>query len=175
LKPQQDKFVKDKLLNEIFQEIADENTETGETSYQEEKNIDHNKKLTKKKTIQKIRQRVIIAMLVILILFILFSPSDKTNTTNVIDGQKNMYTIPEANQVPTPEELKKAIEEAKKEKEVLVKEAPVIEISEKAMLMDVPTPNAKPLTVEKQEEKPKEKSKTDREKAKNSLMQQMQN
>ena len=96
-----------------------------------------------------------------------------------------MYTIPEANQVPTQEELKETIEEAvvEEKKEVLVKEEPVIEISEKAMMMDVPTPNAKTLTVEKPgeepsekpEKKPKEKPKTEREKAKNSLMQQMQN
>lgn len=171
MKPQQDKFAKDKLLNEIFQEIADENAETGETRYQEEKSIDHGKKLARKRLIQKIRQRVIIVLLIALILFVLFNPNDDTSDLDIIDTKENMYSIPMANQIPTEaEELNK---------EVLPREEPMIKISEKVMMIDVPTPNAKTLAVEKPTENTNiltgEEPKTTREKAKNLLMEQMQN
>jgi len=165
LKAQQDKFVKDKLLNEILQEIADENDETGKTSSQEEKNPYSNKKLSKKKNIQKTRQRVIIALLVILIIFVLFNPNEETSDMNILDDKKSMYSIPIANQIPAEDEQDK--------KEILAKEEPMIKISESAPKIDtksIPEPtteDTKVLTVEE--------PKTTREKAKDLLMQQMQN
>jgi len=166
LKPQQDKFVKDKLLNEIFQEIADENAETGETPYQEEKSPDYSKKLSKKKNIQKIRQRVIIALLVILIIFVLFNPNEETSDMNILDDKQSMYSIQKENQILTETEDKK------NEKEALAKEEPMIKISESTPRVDtksIPEPtteNTKILTVEE--------PKTVREKAKELLMEQMQ-
>lgn len=170
MKPQQDKFVKDKLLNQIFQEIADENAETDETPYQEEENPDYSKKLSRKKTIQKIRQRVIIALLVILIIFVLFNSNEETNNTDILNDEKSMYSIPKANQIPTESEETK-IKAANKE--VLVKEEPPIKIPESAPMADtksIPeatTENTKILTIEE--------PKTARENAKDILMQQMQN
>ena len=170
MKPQQDKFVKDRLLNEIFQEIADENAETGETPYQEERSPDYSKKLSKKKNIQKTRQRVIIVLLVILIIFVLFNPSDETSDMNILDDKKSMYSIPIANQIPTENEQAKR---EKDKKEVLDKEEPMIKISESTPMVDtksIPEPtieNTKVLTVEE--------PKTVREKAKELLMEQMQN
>ena len=170
MKPQQDKFVKDKLLKQIFQEIAEENAEIGEPPYQEEKSPDYSKTLSKKRNIQKIRQRVIIAMLLILIIFVLFNPNDETSDHEIHDSKKNMYNIPIANQIPTEAE-KSEIE--KENKEVLVKEKPLIKISEKKPMVntkiipEAPIESAKTLTVEE--------PKTAREKAKDILMQQMQN
>ena len=167
MKQQQDKFVKDKLLNEIFQEIADENAETDETPYQEEQSPDYSKKLSKKKNIQKIRQRVIIVLLVILIIFVLFNPNEETSDMNILDDKKRMYNIPKANQIPIE------VEERKDKKEILAKEEPMIKISESVPMLDtksIPEPtieNTKVLTVEE--------PKTAREKAKEILMKQMQN
>jgi hypothetical protein len=178
LKPQQDKFVKDKLLNEIFQEIADENAATGDTGYQEEKSIDHGKKLARKRLIQKIRQRVIIALLVVLIIFVLFSPKYDTSDLDIIDNKKDMYIVPKANQISVEEEQRevKAEQEAreqKKEREKSAKKAPTIKISEKETIIDtkiIPEPDTKNTqTLNIQEPK------TAREKAKNQLMHQMQN
>ena len=169
MKPQQDKFVKDKLLNEIFQEIADENAGTDDTGYHEEDSMDYRKKLSKKRNIQKIRQRVIIAMLVILIIFVLFNPNDETSDHEIHDTKENMYSIPIANQIPTEAEEAEIEEE---NKEVLLKEEPLIKISESVPMADtksIPEPtteNTKVLTVEE--------PKTTREKAKDLLMEQMQ-
>lgn len=170
MKPQQDKFVKDKLLKQIFQEIAEENAEIGEPPYQEEKSPDYSKKLSKKRNIQKIRQRVIIAMLVILIIFVLFNPNDETSNMNILDDKKSMYSIPITNQIPTEDKQTKI---EKDKKEVLAKEEPMIKISESAAMVDtknIPEPtteNTKVLTMEE--------PKTAREKAKDILMEQMQN
>ena len=162
MKPQQDKFVKDKLLNEIFQEIADENGETDDTAYYEEKSIDYDQKLSKKKTIQRNRQRIIIALLIVLIILILFNPNEKTSDQETHDNKENMYSIPIANQIPT-----------KENNEVLAKEEPMIKISESAPLSDtkiIPQESIESIeTLEVQEPK------TEREKAKSLLMQQMQN
>lgn len=170
MKPQQDKFVKDKLLNQIFQEIADENTETDETPYQEEKKPDYSKKLSRKKTIQKIRQRIIIVLLVILIIFVLFNSNEETNDMDILNDKKSMYSIPKANQISTESEETKIKAE---NKEVSVKEEPPIKIPESAPIADtksIPeatTENEKVLTIKE--------PKTARENAKDILMQQMQN
>jgi len=170
LKPQQDKFVKDKLLNEIFQEIADENGATDNTSYQKEKNTNDSKKLSKKRNIQKIRQRIIIAILLILIIFVLFNSNDKTSDHKIHDSKENIYSIPIANQIPTEDKQDKR---EKEKKEVLAKDEPMIKISESVPMVDtksipeLTTENTKVLTVEE--------PKTAREKAKDILMEQMQN
>jgi len=170
LKPQQNKFVKDKLLNKIFQEIADENAGTDSTGYQEENNTDYSKELSKKRKLQTIRLRIIIVLLVILILYVLFNPKEETNTLNLQDPKENIYSIPIANQIPTEAEEAEIEEE---NKEVLAKEEPLIKISESAPMTDtksIPEPtteNTKVLTVEE--------PKTTREKAKDILMEQMQN
>ncbi len=167
MKPQQDKFVKDKLLNEIFQEIADENAATDNTAYPKEKNTNNRKKLSIKRNIQKTRQRIIIAILLILIIFVLFNPNDETSDMNILDDKKSMYNIPKANQIPIE------VEERKDKKEILAKEEPMIKISESVPMLDtksIPEPtieNTKVLTVEE--------PKTAREKAKEILMKQMQN
>ena len=183
MKKQQDKFVKDQLLNEIFQEIADENAEADNTGYQEEKSIDHSKKLARKKLIQKIRQRVIIAVLVVLILFVLFNPNDDTSDLDIIDSKTNMYSVPKANQISVEEEQReikeaqKAQEEEKERQEKkelakkeLIGKEPIIKISEKETIVEtkiIPEADTK-KTQHVQEPK------TAREKAKNQLMQQMQ-
>ena len=179
MKPQQDKFTKDKLLNEIFQEIADENAPADDTGYQEEKNIDDSKKLARKRLIQKIRQRVIIVLLIALIIFVLFSPKDDTSDLDIIDNEKDMYIVPIANQISVEEnqrEIKEKQEEEKKskerkEKEKSAKKEPIIKISEKQTTIDtkiIPKSNTKNT-------QPVQEPKTVREKAKNQLMQQMQN
>lgn len=167
MKPQQDKFVKDKLLNEIFQEIADENVTTGDTGYQEEKSTDHGKKLARKRLIQKIRQRVIIALLVGLIIFVLFNPNDDTSDLDIIDNKKDMYIVPKANQISVEEEQREVKEAQEQKKE------PIIKISEKETPVDtkiIPEADSK-STQSLNIQEPK----TAREKAKNQLMQQMQN
>lgn len=175
LKPQQDKFVKDKLLHEIFQEIADENAEAGSTGYQEEKNIDYSKQLSKKRTIQKIRQRIIIAMLVILIIFVLFSPNDEADSTDLLDSKQSMYSIPKANQITTEEEQRETDEAGKEAlvKEVLAKEEPMIKTSETKMMPDtkiIPKVNTRNTPIPNVQE-----PRTEREKAKALLRQQLQN
>jgi hypothetical protein len=197
LKPQQDKFVKDKLLNEIFQEIADENVANGDAEYQEEKSTDYNKTLSKKKKLQTIRLRIIIVVLVTLILFVLFNPKDDTSD---LGSNTNIYSIPKANQIPTEEEAKQealakkealakqaalarkealakqaalARKEALAKQVSLIKKEPIINIAEKETIVDkkiIPKPDTKNTqTLNIQEPK------TAREKAKNQLMQQMQN
>ncbi|PHS40999.1 MAG: hypothetical protein COB07_03125 [Sulfurovum sp.] len=164
MKPQQDKFVKDKLLNEIFQEIADENTATDETPYQEEKSTDDSKELSKKRKLQTIRLRIIIVLLVLLILYVLFNPKEETDTLNLQDPKENIYSIPIANQIPTVEELRE---------EALAKKEPLIKISEKEMIIntkiipEAEIKNTQTLNIQE--------PKAVREKAKNQLMQQMQN
>lgn len=174
MKTQQDKFAKDKLLNQIFQEIADENAETGETPYQEEKSTDYSKELARKRKLQTIRLRIIIVLLVILILYVLFNPKEETDTLNLQDPKENLYSIPIANQIPTEKEL---IEEEKQEelaeKKALSKKEPIIKISEKETIAEskiIPgTDTQSTQTLNIQEPK------TARERAKNQLMQQMQN
>ena len=170
MQPQQDKFVKDRLLNQIFQEIADENSETSETADQKEKNSSYSKKLTRKKLRQRIRQRVIIALLVILIIFVLFTPHEEKNHTDVMNDKNSIYSIPKANQIPVETEEAKILAETK---EVLVKEEPLIKITESAPVVD--TKNNPEVTIEESKPLMPEEPKTAREKAKNILMQQMQN
>lgn len=183
MKPQQDKFVKDRLLNEIFQEIANENAAADNTGYQEEKSTDQNKRLARKRLIQKIRQRVIIALLVVLIFFLLFNPNDDTSGPDIIDSKTNMYTVPKANQISVEEEQREIKEaqkaqEEEKERQVkkeaakkeLIKKEPIIKISEKKTIVEtkmIPEADIKNT-------QPVQAPKTEREKAKNQLMQQMQ-
>jgi hypothetical protein len=194
LKPQQDKFVKDKLLNEIFQEIADENAEADNAGHQEEKSTDDSKDLSKKKKLQTIRLRIIIVLLVVLILYVLFNPKEKTDKIKLQDPKGNIYSIPIANQIPTEEKAKQeafakkealakqaalarkealARQEALIKKEAVAKKNPIIKISEKETIVDtkiIPeadTKNTQTLNIQE--------PKTTREKAKDQLMQQMQN
>ncbi len=188
MKQQQDKFVKDKLLNEIFQEIADENAEAGSAGYQEEKSTDDSKDLSKKKKLQTIRLRIIIVLLVVLILYVLFNPKEKTDEINLQDPKENIYSIPIANQIPTEEKAKQeafakkealakqaalARKEALARQSALVKKEPIIKISEKETIVDtkiIPeadTKNTQTLNIQE--------PKSAREKAKDQLMHQMQN
>lgn len=149
----------DELLNQIFQEIANENGETT-NSYQESKNQDHNKKISSSR---KNIQSIIIGMIVILILFLFFYPNHKINKIDHNDTREDMSSIPKADQLS--EEHKHT--ELKKEKlDTAVQSTKTAEI----------TPREEKKT-NTQETKVliRQNPKTERERAKEILMQQMQN
>lgn len=152
------KAKKDELLNQIFQEIADENGEV-KNSYQENKSQDHNKKiLSTRKNIQSI----IIGMIVILILFVFFYPNHKTNIIDPNDTKEDMSSIQKTDQLYKEQKYT----ELKKEKwDTVVQSNETAKITTR----EEEKTNARETKVLIQKN-----PKTERERAKEILMQQMQ-
>lgn len=152
----------DELLNKIFQEIADENGET-DNSYQENRSQNYNKKISSSR---KNIQSIIIGMIVILILFVFFYPNHKTNNIDHNNTRENMSSIPKADQL-SKEQKHTALKREKKE----------------TLDTDVQSKKTAELTTTEEEKTNVQEKKvltqqdpeTEREKAKETLMQQMQN
>lgn len=152
----------DELLNQILQEISDENGETN-NSYQEEKSQDRNKKISSSR---KNIQSIIISMIVIIILFVFFYPNHKTTKIDHNDTKEDMSDIPKANQLYKEQKHTELKTEKKEKLDTVVQSQKTVEI----------------MTSEEENTSAKEEKvlsgknpKTEREKAKEILMQQMQN
>ncbi|MCW8821222.1 MAG: hypothetical protein OQK45_03265 [Sulfurovum sp.] len=153
------KAKKDELLNQIFQEIADENGEV-KNSYQENKSQDHNKKiLSTRKNIQSI----IIGMIVILILFVFFYPNHKTNKIDPNDKKEDISNIPKADQ----------LYEEQKYSELKTEKLDTVVQSKKTA--EITTHEEEKTTAQETKVLIQQNPKTERERAKEILMQQMQN
>lgn len=151
---------KDELLHQILQEISDENN-TINNSYQEKKTQDKNKSLSGVKKIENI----LIAMIVMLIIFVLFHPEYETNSIDHNDTRKNKSSISKVGQ---PKLQKQTVPNTEKN-EPLDKE-----VKSEKMLQTIISENKKTKTQER-EILNIPNLKTQREKAKEMLMEQMEN
>lgn len=165
LKEKDTKVTKDVLLHQIFQEISEESKEINGDNYLLDEIIPAPKtKLSKIREIQKKRQWFFIALLVLIIIYVLFSTDTASTQNEVQKSNTDIYTIPKANQITQAKEetaLLNVIKEEVEDKTSMQKTKP-LQITEKK--------EVKPQTVIK----PK-KPKTEREKAKEALFMQMQN
>ena len=151
----------DELLNKILQEISDENGEIT-NSYQEEKNQDHNKKTS---STRKNIQSIIIGMIVILILFVFLYPNHKTNKIDHNDTKEDMISIPKANLLHKEKKYIVLKTEKKEKLDTVVQSKKTAEI--------MPSEDQK-INVQVKKVLTRENPETERERAKEILMQQMQ-
>jgi type IV secretory pathway VirB10-like protein len=151
------KVTKDVLLHSIFQEIADENIENSNGTHIDNISPAPKTKLSKIREMQKKRQWILIVILMITIIYVLFY-TDIGSTQNKKDqSESDLYTIPKANQI------------------VQIKEEPELpdvskEEPKKRIFIEVTDPNQPIEKSPLKEEGPK----TEREKAKEALLMQMQ-
>jgi cytoskeletal protein RodZ len=153
---------KDELLNQIFQEISDENGKIN-NSYQENKSQDYNKKISSSR---KNIQSMIIGMIVILILFLFFYPNHKTNKIDHNDTREDISNIPKGNQL-YKEQKHTELKTEKKEK--LNTEA------QSKRTAEIKTREDEKTNVQGKKVLTRQNPETERERAKEILMQQMQN
>ena len=161
------KVTKDVLLHSIFQEIADENIENSHGTHIDEVSSTQKTKLSKIREMQKKRQWIFIVILLITIFYVLFY-TDMGSTQNKKDqSESDIYTIPKANQIVQ-------IKEEPEFPDVLKEEPQLPDVSKKEpkkrIFIEVTDPNQPIEKSPLKEEGPK----TEREKAKEALLMQMQ-
>jgi len=170
LKDNNTKITKDVLLHQIFQEISEENKEIDGDSYLlDDINPLPKTKLSKIREIQKKRQWFFIALLVVSIIYVLFSTDTGSTQSEVKKNNNDIYDIPKANQINKKKEetaLLNVLKEAAKDQNIITETNP-IQIIDK---IDIEEKEIKTQAVMK----PKEPL-TPREKAKEALFMQMQN
>lgn len=169
LKEKDAKVTKDVLLHQIFQEISEEDKEINGDNYLLDEIIPVPKtKLSKIREIQKKRQWFFIALLVISIIYVLFSTDNGSTQNKVQKSNNDIYAIPKANQITQPEEKTALLDEPKedaKNHDIKIKTNP-IQVTEKN---DIKEKEVQKQTVIKSKE-----PLTAREKAKEALFMQMQ-
>ncbi len=152
----------DELLNQIFQEIATENGEIT-NSYQEEKSQDHNEKISSSR---KNIQSIIIGMIVILILFVFFYPNHKINKIDHNDTREDISSIPKADQFYEEHKHTELKKEKKEKLDTVIQSKKTAEIT---------TREEEKTNTQETKVLIRQNPKTERERAKEILMQQMKN
>lgn len=175
LKENEPNVTKDVLLHQIFQEISDENIEINDDPYLDEIIPIPKRKLSKIRKIQKKWQWFFIVVLVICIIYVLFTQSEEQQPSN------DTYTIPKAIQTSRQEKATEPLDvlnDEEKKVDIIIEPNP-IQITEESPIVDNHIENK---NVEKKsiDTKPKtvikpEKPKSEKEKAKEALLRQMQN
>lgn len=176
LKENNSKATKDVLLHQIFQEISEENREINHDRYLDEIiPTPKKRKLFKLRKIQKKWQGFFIVILIISIFYVLFS----TDTQTEIDN--DIYSVPQTKQkimqVNKTESLD-ILQEVEKKVDIMIepnsiqitKESPIADNYIEEKYVEEKSIDTKPKTIIKPE-----KSKSEREKAKEALFRQMQN
>ncbi len=164
LKANDSKVTKDVLLHQIFQEISEENKEINADNYLLDEIMPVPKtKLSKIRAIQKKRQWFFIALLVISIIYVLFSTDTGPTQSEVQKSDTDIYTIPKANQITHQEEetaLLNVLNEEAEDQNIITKINPIQIIEKKEVKTQTVSKLKEPLTA--------------REKAKEALFMQMQ-
>lgn len=174
LKENNNKVTKDVLLHQIFQEISEENKEIGDDGYLDEIIPIPKTKLSKIREIQKKRQWVFIALLVLSIIYVLFNTESQSTPDEEQMSNTDLYAIPKANQIEKQEAESEPLDVVKEEthNQNIIKKTNPIQVIEKSSVAEN---SIKEKKVEIQTAISPKEPLTEREKAKESLFLQMQN
>lgn len=174
LKENNNKVTKDVLLHQIFQEISEENKEIGDDGYLDEIIPIPKTKLSKIREIQKKRQWVFIALLVLSIIYVLFNTESQSTPDEEQMSNTDLYAIPKANQIEKQEAESEPLDVVKEEthNQNIIKKTNPIQVIEKSSVAEN---SIKEKEVEIQTAISPKEPLTEREKAKESLFLQMQN